>query len=211
VAISAAPPPLNGKALARAEISMDKDLQKTVEALEHFNLSHEEGWAAIKRRREAWPGAKATIMAALNELLATGPSKTHRRLYLTEGRPFEHFDAVQIRFGSVPTGLVSNSDRRTSHGIEKGPTLVFGQSEPGLICVLRYPAETRLPNEPPAPIQDEFVETLEPEAVTRTTVLKIATEFLGWACDATLAGGTSGTRRPIGFMPKLTLMDDEPG
>ncbi len=190
---------------------MDKDLQKAVEALEHFNSSHEEGWAAIKRRREAWSGAKATIMLALNELLASGPSKTHRRLYLTEGKPFEHFDGVQIRFGSIPTGLVAHSDRGTSHGIEKGPTLVFGQSETGLIGVLRYPAETRLPNEPAAPVQEEFVETLEPEAVTRTTVLRIATEFLGWSCVATLAGGTSGTKRPIGFIPKLALTDDEPG
>jgi hypothetical protein len=187
---------------------MDEKLEKALKALNRFDSQEASGWSSIGQRRQAWPAAKNTLMDTINELLAKAPPKPFRQLYLSGGGPYEHFDGIQITFDFVPTGIAKVTSHSKSVGLERGPTLVFGQSESGRIGVVRYPAESTLPGEQRRGSEGEYIETVEPEAIDRSTVLRIVTEFFDWSCNATLAGSRSAKERRIGFLP---LEPGEPG
>jgi hypothetical protein len=183
---------------------MDEDFRKVTDAIMRFEVNDDAGVTAIVARRQAWFNAKEILLATLNTLVKGAP-KSRRGLYVSSGAAFEHFDGVQLGFGSVPTGITRRTSSSTSLGVESGPTLVFGQSESGLVVALRYPAETTLPDERRSNAPNEFIEALEPAAISRELILKIATEFFEWAPTVILNGSIAGGRRPIGFSPDGSL------
>jgi hypothetical protein len=184
-------------------IIMDAALKQTVEALQKLVKDDDQQQIRVAARRELWgQSTKETILDAFKEILGCY-NPTGRPLFVDEGHLFQNFESVQLRFGSIATGIIKHTDNRRSVGIERGAVLVFGQSESGLIGVVRYPFCSDLPGEK-AGGRDawEHVRDYEPEEVTREFVMDQAKEFFGWA-GPTSYGATPDLRnkRSIGFLP----------
>jgi len=188
---------------------MDEDFRAAQDAITRFEAADAAGLATIEARRRSWPAAKEVLFATLNGLLKGAPN-SRRGLYVSSGELFENFDGVQLAFGSVSTGILRRTQTRRSLGVERGPTLVFGQSESGLVAVQRYPAETTLPDERRTSADAEFVESIEPSTIAPVLVLRIVKEFFEWAPTVVLAGSTAGKKRPIGFSPGVSPAGGEP-
>ncbi|HEY2899043.1 MAG TPA: hypothetical protein VGL59_00600 [Polyangia bacterium] len=190
---------------------MDQDISIAAKAIGRFEELERAGRAAITARRKAWQAAKEVLIETLTAVVGGAP-KVERGLYVTHAAAFEHFDGVQLSFGAFPTGISLRTPNRQAWGFEHGPTLVFGQSESGLVVVVRYPAETTLPGGERESVPGDFVEAIEPTAIAGPIVLKIVTDFIEWAPSVTLAGSRAGTKQPIGFVPQAqATMPREPG
>ena len=136
----------------------------------------------VTARRKLWrESTKQTILDAFGEILGCY-NPAGRPLFVEEGHLFENFESVQLRFGSIPTGIVKQTDSRWSRGIERGAALVLGQSDSGLIGVTRYPFCSNLPDQKAEKRDDyDHVGLYEPAKVTRQFVMDQAKEFFEWA------------------------------
>jgi hypothetical protein len=190
---------------------MDVVIRTAVDAIVRFEEMDRAGWTAITARRQAWPEAKAILLKTLAAIVENAP-KSRLGVHAFSAPAFEHFDGVQFQFGVAPTGITLRTSNKTAWGFEHGPALVFGQSESGLVVVVRFPAQTTLPGEERSSESGDFVEAIEPTETTCSLVARVTTEFIEWASSVTLGASRAGTRRPIGFLPQLRATSGgEPG
>jgi hypothetical protein len=182
---------------------MDAAIKQAVETLHELVKEDDQQQNRVAARRELWgQTTKQAVLDAFIEIIGCY-NQAGRPLFVDEGHFFQNFESVQLRFGSIPTGIMKQTDYRTSIGIERGAALVFGQSESGSIGVTRYPFCSDLPDEK-AERRDDYdhVGLYEPEEVTREFVLNQAKEFFGWAGRTSYrATPDLGNKRSIGFLP----------
>lgn len=194
---------------------MDSTLQRSIDALTTFFTSDAEQRQRVSARRQLWTATvKATILDTFNQIVNASPQE-ERGLCVLQGHLYDNFESVQIGFGSIPTGIVRRTPTGGSIGVERGATLVFGQSENGKIAVSRYPFSTELPSDvAPQREPSESVGAFEPEELTREFILNQAKEFFEWAGRTSFRRPTRvvGARSPIGFIPpRVELTDGQNG
>lgn len=145
-------------------------------------------------------------MSALNEVVAVGTGAGERGLVVIQDQlqTYENFDSVQIGFGSISTGIVRRAGNVSGVGIERGASLVFSQSESGMVAVIRYPFRTELPGLDTQKSDEELIAILEPDNVTYDGVLELVASFFDWAPSTTIRAETL-SKKQIGFWaPKST-------
>lgn len=146
-------------------------------ALEELSVEEKQVYA----RRDTWQQVtKHLIRDSLQEILKSCRIPD-RKLFVDEGRKYENFELVQLRFGSVPSGLRSNTMKGSSEGVSEGAVLVFGQSEFGEIGITRYPFISIFPDNKSGERGAYHIGTFKPEDFTRDFVLSQAKDFIVWA------------------------------
>src|SRR5882724_2212434 len=183
---------------------MNDPLDIAAAALREFVAADVSGWSKIAIRREAWPETSARIVGALKEVGDKQPA-SDRGLHVLATLKYKHFGTVQLQFGHAKTGIVEQVPGRTSMGVERGASLVFGQSESGLIAVQRYPFRTELPGDSGGAREPDFVEAFEPSALDRERVLALTAAFFTWALGTTISHPDARSKGRIGFSPPFVV------
>lgn len=159
---------------------MTEFLDEIGAALEKFS----EEARRVYTRRDLWnQTTKKTIDDALQEILKSC-KMPDRKLIVDVGAKYENFGLVQLRFGTIPSGLSLTTAKGFDHGVSRGAVLVFGQSELGEIGITRYPFISSLPGEQREEDRVYYhMGIFQPEDVTRDFVLKQAKDFIDWAAQ----------------------------
>lgn len=172
----------------------------SIDKIAKFDDGIPAAFETVASRRKAWDTvANEVILPALEEAIEAMPNgQKYRYLYAVRRTVPRNLEAVELRFGSIPSGIVYTRENTEELGAESGAVLGFLQGSSGRLQTAVFPFE----------LTDSFTKDRakgpmlfgpifkDPTDITREDVLKIVHEFLCWSNTSTQfrVAGHTGTK-----------------